>query len=659
MVRKFSLLMSIIALCVFAVQAATLSGTVKVGDSTGAVIANAVVTLRATGGGGQTLADTTNASGAFSFANVPVGTYRLVAAKTGYLVANSTTVQITGATATYTQNLFLVAIGPAVLGKITGTVMDSVAGTAATPLSGAKVILSSGFGATATRDTATTAANGTYTFDSVALGTYTLTASAANHSGQTATTTIINATARVVNFKLIGVQTASITGTVTDSATTTAIVGAKVYVLTRGGVATIVDSAVTAAGGAFTFSVPSNTNYTVRASASAYVTSNMNVTLTGTTGQALTFKLVKIAMASITGTVTDSTASGVAPVANAKVYLRTTGGTILDSATTPAAGTYTFTNVPSGVSYTVRATAAGYVTGNINVNVTGTSAVTVNIRLVKTPSANLFVLVKKSSDSTAIAGASVTVSGTTVLNATTPASGLVAFTGIGIGNYTITISAANFTARSVTTALTANAVDTVKIYLTAAAGGTKVLKGTVVDSSSASKAPLAHVAVILTIQGAGIGGGTLTLIDSTDATGAYSIAGIPSTRTGGTITATLSGYRVYTNNALTLGQVNLADTTTFRIALLPVASSVNSPVAMENPVARGFTMTPGMLRLSNLRDAGAVRVFSVNGQLLFNSKIAPNTSIVAIPGNLVKSGSVYVVSVSQTNAVYRKQVFVP
>jgi len=663
MVRKFSLFLSIVALSVFAVQAATLSGVVKVGDTSGAVIPKAVVTLTTTGGGGggQTLVDTTDASGAFSFANVSVATHRIVAAKTGYLVATATTVQITSATASYTQDLFLTAIGPAVLGKITGTVYDSVAGTAATPLSGARIIISSGFGGGANRDTTTSAANGTYTFDSVALGTYTLTASATGHSSLNGTATVTNATARVVNFKLLQLAMATISGTVTDSATpATTLVGAKIYVLTRGGAAAIVDSTVTAAGGAFSLSVPSNATYTVRASAADYVTGNINVTLAGTTGQALTFKLVKILMASVSGTITDSSASGVAPLANAKVYLRTNGGTILDSAVTPAAGTYTFANVPSGVSYTVRATATGYVTGNTNVNVTGTTAVTVNIRLVKMPSANLFVLVKKSSDSTTISGADVATTGAAALDAATSTNGVAAFLGVPTGNYTLTISAANYTARSVTTALTANAVDTVKIYLVAAVGGTKVLFGTVVDSSSASKAGLQNVKVVLTIQGAGIGGGTLTLIDSTDAKGFYSFVGIPIARTTGTITATLTNYRVFTNTALTMGQVNAADTTTYRIPLLPIQSSVNAPIALSKSAIHGFSMSSaGMLRLNNLNDAGLVRVYSMNGKLLFDRKIAANTTLVAMPSNIVQSGSLCIVSVSQTNAVYRKQVFVP
>jgi hypothetical protein len=92
-------------------------------------------------------------------------------------------------------------------------------------------------------------------------------------------------------------------------------------------------------------------------------------------------KLVKILFGSITGTVTDSVAA--TPIAGAKVYLRTTGGggTILDSATTAANGSYTITNVQTGIARTVRAQAAGFITKNTAVTVADTAAVTVNFAL--------------------------------------------------------------------------------------------------------------------------------------------------------------------------------------------------------------------------------------------------------------------------------------
>ena len=671
-----SLLLSFMVLGVLSVQAATISGVVKENDSTGAVISGATVTLTPTGGGGTALLDTTDATGAFSFANVggtaaaPV-TYRIAAAKTGYRVsAIYTTVRVNDATGTFTQNLYLVATGTVGVHIISGTVSDSVAGSALIALVGARVILSSrtgGGGGGTPIDTVTTIAGGSYTFDSVAVGNYTLTVSDLGYAPQTANVTV--ALVNVVqNFKLLHVVTASVTGAVTDSGTTAGIVGAKVYLLTRtggGGVGTIIDSATTTTGGAYTMtSVPSSTagiNYTVRAVATDYVTGNVNVTVTGTAAQTVNIKLVAIQMASITGTVTDSI-TAVAPVAGVKITLRTGGGggggTVIDSTVTAANGTYTLSNVPSGVTYTVRAEATGYVTANINIVITGTMAQTVNFRLVKIPTGNLIILVQKRTDSTAVSGAAVSAAlGTTILNGTTIASGLVSFTGVLTGNYAITVTAANYTAISSTTTLIANRNDTVKVYLVAAAGGTKTLSGIIKDS--VSSAVLAHVAVELVIQGAGIGGAALTLVDSTDATGAYSFAGLPVARNTGTITATLTGYRTYTNAAVPIGALNTADNNVLNIFMVKIPVGVISFVNHAAGVPDFSMASKGVLRLSNIRDAGSVKVFGMNGKLLYQSSLNARATSVALPANMVKAGSAYIVSVTQKNAVYRKQIMVP
>jgi large repetitive protein len=676
MLKKTAIVCSLMLLFTVAVQAATVSGVVKENDSTGAAISGATVTLTPTGGGGTALVDTTDATGAFSFANVPGSaaapvTYRINAAKTGYRVMTTfTRIQVNNVAGAFTQNLYLTSTAVVAVRTISGTISDSVAGSALTALAGARVILSQRtVTGTTGIDTVTTGTNGGYTIDSVAVGAYTLTVSKIGYATQTGNVAV--ALVNIVqNFKLLHVLTASVTGTVSDSATTTGIVGAKVYLLTRGGggLGTIIDSAVATTGGTYTIAnVPSSTagiNYTVRASATDYVTASANVTVTGTTAQTVNIKLVAIQMASITGTVTDST-TVVAPVAGVRITLRTGGGgggggTIIDSAFTGTDGKYTIADVPSGVTYTLRAEATTYVTSNTNVNLTGTAARTLNIRLVKIPSGNLYVLVKARADSAIIPGASVSATiGTTVLNGTTGTSGLVSFLAVATGNYAITVSAANFTPISSTTTLIVNRNDTVRVYLVAATGGTKMLKGTVVDSSSAAKTPLAHVAVVLTVQGAGIGGATLTLVDSTDATGAYAIVGIPASRTTGALTATLTSYRVFTNARVTLGAAATADTTTLRIALIPVQSSIHRHFALSSLGSPEFNVSSsGFLRLNNFNDAGVVQVFSLNGKTLFKSRIAEHTTSLALPNGLLKSGSLCIVSISQKDAIYRKQILI-
>jgi large repetitive protein len=673
MLKKTAIVCSLMFIFAVVAQAATVSGVVKENDSTGTAISGATVTLTPTGGGGTALLDTTGATGAFSFATVPGTaaapvTYRIVAAKAGYRVmAGYITIRVNNATGTFTQDLYLTPTAVVTVRTISGTVSDSVAGSALTALAGAQVILSqrAGGGNYTGIDTVTTVTNGGYTIDSVAVGTYRLTVSKTGYASQTANVTV--ALVNIVqNFKLLHVMTGSVTGTVTDSATTTGIVGAKVYLLTAGFGGTIIDSATTTTGGAYTIaSVPSSTagiNYTVRASATDYVTSSVNVTVTGTAAQTVNIKLVKILMASITGTVTDSSAAGVAPVAGVRITLRTGGGggggTIVDSAFTGTDGKYTIADVPSGVNYTVRAEKATYVTSNTNITVTGTAAQTVNIRLVKIPSGNLYIIVSKRADSTAISGASVSATiGTTVLNGTTGTSGLVSFLAAATGNYAITVSAANFTALSSTTTLIANRNDTVKVFLVAAANGTKTLTGVVKDS--ASSAVLAHVAVVLTIAGAGIGGANLTLVDSTDATGTYTIAGIPIARNTGRITATLASYRTYTNNAVAIGAANTADNNVLNIFLVKLPTGVISSVKHTSGSPDFSMAQKGILRLSNITNAGMIKVFGMNGKLLYQSAFHARATSVSLPAGMAKSGNAFIVSLTQNSAVYRKQIIMP
>lgn len=665
MFKKMTILFSAMLFCAVAAQAATVSGVVKENDTAGAAIGGATVTLTPTGGG-TALLDTTDNTGAFSIANVPGTaaapvTYRIAAAKAGYRVmTNFTRVTVNNATGTFTQNLYLIPTATVGTYTVSGIVYDSLSGSALTPIVGARVILSStaGFGATV-HDTIATVTGGAYTFDSVAVGAYTLTVSDAAHATQTANITI---TVRNVatDFKLLRTVVASIAGTVTDSAAATAIVGAKVYLLTSGRFGALLDSTVTATGGTYTLSnVPSSgagITYTVRASATDYVTGSVTATVTGTAATTANIKLIKIAMASITGTVTDSSTAGVALLAGVSVTLRT-GGTTVDSVVTGADGKYTFPNVASGVTYTIRAALTGYMTSNTNIAVAGTTTRTVDIRMVKIPTGSLIIVVDKRTDSSAISGASVAAtSGATVLSGTTGSTGVISFASVVTGTWGITITAAGFTAVNSTTVLVANRNDTVKVYLTAAAGGTKVLKGVVEDSSTS--APLQHVAVVLTVTGAGIGGGTLTLVDSTDVSGAYSFAGIPMARTTGTITATLAAYRTFTH-AVNIGQPNTADTTAYNIAMAKVPVGVISQTnhASGNP---DFSMThKGILRLSNIGAAGSVKMFGMNGKLLYQSAISAHTASLTIPANVMRSGSVCIISLSQQNAVYRKQIMVP
>jgi 5-hydroxyisourate hydrolase-like protein (transthyretin family) len=280
MLRKMSMLLSIVALSILSVEAATVSGVVKEGDSTGAAVDSAIVTLTATGTGGVTLRDTTDATGAYSFSSVSIGTRQIRAAKTGYNTMAQSTINIADSTATYTRDLYLV---PIVYGSITGTVTDSVAGT---PIEGAKVYLRSTGGGAANLDSAMTAANGTYTIAHVQ--TTIARTLRVQDSGfvtkNTPAVTLADTAALTVDIQLVKILYGSITGRVTDSAAGTPIEGAKVYLRsTGGGGGAILDSAMTAANGTYTIAhVQTNIVRTLRVQDSGFVTKNTTITVPDT-----------------------------------------------------------------------------------------------------------------------------------------------------------------------------------------------------------------------------------------------------------------------------------------------------------------------------------------------------------------------------------------
>jgi hypothetical protein len=428
-----SMFLSMIALYVWSIQAASISGVVKESDSTGAVIDSAIVTLTTTGAGAITLRDTTGADGAFSFAAVRIGTPRISVAKTGYSSPATSTIAITDSTAAYTRNLYLVKI---VYGSIAGTVTDSVA---ATPIAGAKVYLrTTGGGGGTLLDSATTASDGSYTIANVQSGiARSLSAQMTGFISKTSTVTVVGSAALTANFQILAIVYGSIAGMVTDSVAATPIAGAKVYLRTTGGGGgTLLDSATSAADGSYTIAhVQSGIARSLSAQMTGFITKTSTVTVVGTAALTANFQLMAIVYGSITGMVTDSVAA--TPIAGAKVYLRTTGGgggTLLDSATSAADGSYTIAHVQSGIARSLSAQMTGFISKTSTVTVVGTAALTANFPLIAIVYGSITGMVTDSVAATPIAGAKVYLRATgggfgTILDSATTASD---------GSYTIT-----------------------------------------------------------------------------------------------------------------------------------------------------------------------------------------------------------------------------
>jgi hypothetical protein len=274
------------------------TGTVRAGSATGTPVANALVVLIGTGGGGNppSLDSTrTNAQGVYTFDSVAaVNNFTVRVTAIGFNPALNNNVDVTAGLTTTANFTLTVIPGVGIPGSVSGTIRNIVG---ATPIAGAKVVLIRTAGSTARIDSMVTGADGHFAFDSVAaLANYTITVTATGF--QTASNTnvdIVSNTTSTVDFSLIAttvtVTTGSIIGRVTNVGKVN-IVGAKV-VLSRtggGGGNGIIDSAVTNASAL--------QNYTVTVSATGYQNSiNNNVDLVA--GQAVLADFILVSTTSV------------------------------------------------------------------------------------------------------------------------------------------------------------------------------------------------------------------------------------------------------------------------------------------------------------------------------------------------------------------------
>ena len=318
-------------------QATRLSGTVTDASTTGP-IAGATVSA----GTGSAVSD---ANGTYTIAGLAPGTYTATATASGY-ASSSASVTLTAGTTT-TQNFALT--GQAT--RLSGTVTDA---STTRPIAGATV--------TAGTASAVTDANGTYTIAGLAPGTYTATATASGYASSSASVTLTAGTTTTQNFALAP-NPGTITGTVTDAATTAPIAGATV---SYSGGSTTTDSS-----GVYTLANVAEGTYSVTASAAGYAGQSRTVTVgpgaTATQNFALTPP-----NGAITGTVTN--AATATPISGATVSY--SGG----STTTNGSGQYTLSNVAPG-TYSVTASASGFSSQSQSVTVGAGQTATANFAL--------------------------------------------------------------------------------------------------------------------------------------------------------------------------------------------------------------------------------------------------------------------------------------
>ncbi|HUI92063.1 MAG TPA: carboxypeptidase regulatory-like domain-containing protein [Chitinivibrionales bacterium] len=446
MVRKISLVFSILAATIFTVNAGTVTGVVDSGTApNNKPLAGVIVTLTPAFGGGASYSDTTLATGDYSIANVPAGVYAPTATLDGFTPYAGANIVVT-ANGTVTRNINLVPLPPGI--TISGAVKDSVSGD---PLAGALVRLRTIGGGATTVDSVIVGTNGQYSLTHVQAGTYNLVASAAGHTAKTVRT-VVAAVDITQDFLLVGLPAGvAISGSVKDSVSGTPLAGGKVYLRTGGIIGgTIIDSAVVGTNGSYSLDSVQPGTYSVIATAAGHTSKTVNGVAVANTAVTEDFMLVGLpAGVTVSGLVDDSIRG--TPLAGAIVYLRTAagagGGTILDSAVAGSNGSYTIDSVQPG-NYRLEATATGHTAKTVAITVAA-APVTQSFLLASLPGVTISGQVADSTTGQPLGGAVVKIlsgglGGTVVDTAVVAANGTYTLTDIPAGTYTMTVNKANY-----------------------------------------------------------------------------------------------------------------------------------------------------------------------------------------------------------------------
>lgn len=347
-------------------------------------------------------------------------------------------------------------------------------------------------------------------------------------------------------------STAASVGTVTGKVTNTAgapISGASV---SSGG-----NGAITGSDGIYTLQLPGGTA-TITAALGGYQNASESVTVTtGQSTQAPTLQIQPTNPGNVTGSVVNSSGTGLAGASVSAAGLSTTSA---------ADGSYTLSNLPAGQT-TIQASLTGFQSGSASVTVVAATTTTAPVITLVSGSGSITGSVKNTSGG-AIAGASVGFGGGT---ATTDANGNYILTGVPVGTVQLVASASGF--QSVTQSVTVTGGNTSTANFTLAAGAAKgTVAGKITNASSGA-----------IVSGATVSwsGGSTT----TNTSGIYTLTNV----TAGTqnLTAAKTGYLLRT---LAVGVTGGA-TSTLNIPIATAGKISVKVVTSGGAVVSGATVT--------------------------------------------------------------------
>jgi sugar lactone lactonase YvrE len=421
---------------------ASLSGVVK--NSAGTALRDVLISV-------GTSSALTDASGAYLITGLSPGAATVTAALSGYQTATGSVTFVAGTNFVFSPTLYSTGQPPATT-TFKGIVVDETTGN---PITGASVVVGS--------VTKTTAADGAFTFTDLNTGTFTAVVSATGYTNTNLSGTLglgVNDAGKIKLSKQPNASTtATLSGVVTGSSNQ-ALSGVVVRVGTL--------TATTIGDGSYRITgIPAGTA-TITATLSGYQTATVSAAFLA--GGSYVFSPtmypngVTPLGTSLKGSIVDSVTKS--PIQGAQIVL----GTVTN--TTPAAGTFEFTNLNTG-AFSVAVSATGYASANFS----GTLVAGLNdvgkIELVKqAATSTLSGVIKDSATKAPIVGAVVAVQGLAT-TATSGTDGTYSITGITNNAPKLTVTATGYITRQLSVTLPQAGVSTLDIELTKP-GSTKI-----------------------------------------------------------------------------------------------------------------------------------------------------------------------------------------
>ncbi len=482
-----------------------ITGTV-IDKVTGQKVAGVAVVLDSN----QLINTTTDSSGNFTLSDIPAGAQKVNFSLSGYAATNATATVVVDTTASLGN---VPMTSSYTTGAIAGTIMDSTG----KPLSDVAITVTGAWSGSAT-----TGADGTYSFTYVTPGTVTISAAKTGFQTVTANGTVYARTTLTFSPRM---------GTTASQVTTGTLVGRVVdsywgvpmgHLPEEKGVRVIVpgigEVPVEPEGGGY-FSIPNLAPGTYQVIVGMFNFQTFRVVITpGSITDLGTIRLDMSIVMTLTGKITD--ASTGAPIPGAEVTFQ--GKDF--SGRTDASGTYAIADIPSHEQFTIKFTADGYVGKSFTM---GSSAwlQTMDISLSqRVTTGSLTGTVIDAATSLPLAGVAVTLTSDSSITATTDSSGAFTLNSIPPGLQRFNLALGGYTSRTLSTTIRVGVVGNVgKLPL-----GVTELPATIQGTAQkvGADAPFAGVTIRTT--------GNAPLQTVTAADGTYTLDTVPP----GTVTVT-------------------------------------------------------------------------------------------------------------------------